>query len=136
MSNEHTQIFRLLRAVRSPYSGQQRMVSDHLSGMPGEIYQEVELFWRQVNLYFFYLNLARRNIDTEISDLDHCSLGFGRNRTPPKGCSHPGQQFVHVERLGDVIVSSSIERLHFDGLLAFYRENDDRNAGFSANCAA
>src|SRR5215469_3485386 len=109
MSDELAQIFRLLCAVRSPHRSQQRMMSDDLPWMPGEVNQQVELFRRQVNFVFLNLNPVRWNVDKKVPYLDYRSLGLKRDCGPPECSADSGQQFVHIERLGDVIVGSGIE---------------------------
>ncbi len=39
-----------------------------------------------------------------------------------------GQELVHAERLGHVIVGAEIERLHLAGLVAAARQHHDRHA--------
>src|SRR5579864_8459269 len=109
MSNEDTQILWLLCAIRPPHRGQQSMMSDDLSRVSGEVHQKVELLRRQMYLLLFNLNLARWNVDTKISDVDHRCLWLERDRHPPERSSDPSQQFVHVERLCYVIVGHGIE---------------------------
>src|SRR5215472_8539506 len=109
MSDEYAQIFRLLCTVRSPHRSQQRVMSNDLPWMPGEIYQQVELFRRQMNFVFLNLNPVRWNIDTKVPYLDYRNLRLNRDRCPPKCSPDSGQEFVHIERLGDIIVGPGIE---------------------------
>ena len=54
-------------------------------------------------------------------------------RAPPHGRAHPGQQLVHLERLGDVVVRAGVERLD---LLVAGRprgQHDDRHRVPSAD---
>jgi len=41
-------------------------------------------------------------------------------------------ELLHVERLGDVIVGADVETPQLVGLLAFRRDDDDRNAAVGA----
>ena len=45
-----------------------------------------------------------------------------------QGGAQPGEQLVHAERLGDVVVGAEIERLHLAGFVTATREHDDGNA--------
>src|SRR5579872_902423 len=74
MSNEHTQILRLLCAIWPPHRCQENMMSDNLSRVSGQVHQEVELLGCQMHLVFLNFDLARWNVDAEISNLDHRSL--------------------------------------------------------------
>ena len=46
----------------------------------------------------------------------------------PKGGAHPRKEFIHAERLCNVVVSSEIERLDFASLIAAARQDHDRHA--------
>ena len=46
----------------------------------------------------------------------------------PQRRAHAGQQFIHPERLGQIIVGAEIERLDFSRLIAAAREHHDRHA--------
>ena len=50
----------------------------------------------------------------------------------PQRRAHAGQQFVHPERLGQIIVGAEIERLDLAGLVAAARQHHDRNAVVAA----
>src|ERR1051325_9403109 len=120
MSNEHTQILRLLCAIWPPHRCQKNMMSDNLSRVSGQVDQKIELLGRQMYLSFLNFNLARWNVDAEISNLDHRSLWLELEGRPTQSGPDAGQQFVYSERFCDVIVGACIECFHFDRLLAFY----------------
>src|SRR6266849_5873095 len=46
----------------------------------------------------------------------------------PQSRTHAGEQFVHSERLCQIIVGTEIERLNFSGLITAARQHHDRNA--------
>ncbi len=46
----------------------------------------------------------------------------------PQSRAHAGEQFVHPERLCQIIVGTEIERLNFSGLITAARQHHDRNA--------
>jgi hypothetical protein len=45
---------------------------------------------------------------------------------PPDGGTHAGQQFLHAERLGDVVVRTRVERLDLVGAVGPPGQHDDR----------
>ena len=50
----------------------------------------------------------------------------------PKRRPHARKQFIHAERLGDIIVGAKIKRLHLAGLVAAAGQHHDRNAVVAA----
>src|SRR5215831_9854334 len=44
-----------------------------------------------------------------------------------RSAAHAGEQLLHAERLGDIVVGAEIERLHFAGLVAAARQHYDRH---------
>ena len=58
----------------------------------------------------------------------HDRFLLGR-RGPAERGPQPGQQLVHAERLGDVVVGAGIERRDLVGLRLAHRQHDDRHLG-------
>ena len=56
-------------------------------------------------------------------------------RRPPDGGAQPGQQLVHAERLGDVVVGAGVEGGHLVGLALADRQHDDRDVRPTAQAA-
>src|ERR1022692_832234 len=56
-----------------------------------------------------------------------------RPRRPPDGGAQPGEQLVHPERLGDVVVRTRVEGGHLLALLAPGRQHDDGRGGPAAD---
>jgi len=50
----------------------------------------------------------------------------------PQRGSHAGEQFIHPERLGQVIVGAEIERLDLSRFVAAARQHHDRNTVIAA----
>ena len=77
----------------------------------------------------------RGGVDAEISDLDY-GFGFVLRWDPAQIGADTGQQFVHAERLGHIVVRPGVERLHFLLLLIANRKNDDGHARNGADGSA
>jgi hypothetical protein len=63
-----------------------------------------------------------------------CHHGLVRGRgSPADGGAQAGEQLVHAERLGHVVVGAGVERGHLLGLLAPGGQHDDRDGGPAAD---
>src|SRR5581483_7913172 len=85
---------------------------------------QVPLGWRQVNEFAASADLFGVEVNDEVWRLDGRALARLR-RTAQSG-AQPGEQFVHAERLGDVVVRAGVERGNLDPLGVAGREHDDR----------
>ena len=75
--------------------------------MPHEDLDEVPLGRREPDLGAVAVHPLGREVDGEVGGLDHRLL-LGRRGAAQRG-AEPGQQLVHAERLGDVVVGAGVE---------------------------
>ena len=73
------------------------------------------------------LDDAADEVDGKIADPEHRPLAVGLQLMAQRR-PHPGEQLVHAERLGHVVVGAEIERLDLAGFVAAAGEDDDGNA--------
>ena len=71
----------------------------------------------------------RREVDGEVGGDDHRLL-LGRRGAAQRG-AQPGEQLVHAERLGHVVVGAGVERGDLVRLRLAHRQHDDRAPGSS-----
>ena len=98
--------------------------------------QKIKLFWRQMNVLATNDNAMLRHVDQEVAGCDDlCRLIAGCGAAAQLS-TNAGLKFLHVERLGDVVVGTRIERVNLHLILVADRKNDDGNLRNSANLAA
>src|SRR5258708_17530015 len=95
--------------------------------MLNEHAQELVFLRRQLDLPVADLDDAPYQIDREIADAKNRTFSLNVKLVPKCG-AHPGKEFIHAERLRHIVVSSEIECIDFDGLIATARQNHDRYA--------
>ena len=88
-----------------------------------------------MNCTVIYQNAAGSGIDLEIARFDWPEFRLFRARAAEIGAD-ARQEFLHAERLGDVIVGARIQRLNLSPLLTAHREHDDGNLRLRPQMAA
>ena len=92
--------------------------------------QQVEFSACENNAYPLGIaEFPRNRIDLPAVELDGvvgAVLGVGQGSGPTQDSLDAGQQFVRVERLGDVVVGAHFEADHPRDGIAGSREHDDR----------
>src|SRR5260370_39254057 len=117
LSYKDAQIFRLLHTLASPNGVEQRAMGDHLAGVLGHISQQFEFFGGKVHFPATHSNRMRFQVDMEVTNFNRgCALRQGWNA--PQLRPYSGQQLVHIERLGYVVVGAGIERFNLGALFA------------------
>src|SRR5262249_8744106 len=106
---------------------QQELVRENLARVLNEGAQEIVFFRRKVHLLVADLDDAPDEIDGQITGPEYWPFTMDLKLVAQRG-SHPRKQFVHSERLGDVIVGAEVQRLDLAGLVAAARQHDDRHA--------
>ena len=74
-----------------------------------------------------------REVDREVGRRDDRLLLGGRG-APQRG-AQPGEQLVHAERLGHVVVGAGVERGDLVGLAVAHGQHDDRHRAPAAQAA-
>src|SRR5215470_15746291 len=122
-----------VRVTRSPDLVQQLPLAEQLAGMPHEHLKQVPLGGRQPDVLPTPDDALGRQVDRQVPER-HAWLA--RLRQAAAGCrAHPGQQLVHAERLGHVIVRAGVERLDLVVAVGAARQHDDRRVGPAAQPA-
>src|ERR1700678_58079 len=98
-------------------------MGNHFARPPREIDEQIKFFWREMDFLPFYFDRSRIQIDGEISRHDRGRL-FVCYWTSPQLRPNSCQEFVHAERLGDVIVSPRVQRFYLRTILPAHREHD------------
>src|SRR5215467_6468310 len=114
MSDEYAQVFRLLNAAGPPDSRKQCTMCHDLARVSCEMQQQVKFLRSQPDLMASNRDRSTRNIDTKIANFDDLFSARVRRRCPSQGGSNSCQELINTERLGDVVVGTSIERFHLD----------------------
>src|SRR5262249_15474088 len=95
-------------------------------GMSHKQLQQLIFLRRELHLFLPQLNDAPHEVDGEFTYPKYWTLSVGLQ--PMAQCSpHPGQQFVHAKRLGDIVVRAKIECLDFRDPVAPLRYHQDWN---------
>ena len=87
-----------------------------------QILQKVEFLARQPYLVAAGDHAARREVDFQIVQVQRLLACFRRQRRAPQSSANARQQFLHAERLGDVIVGAGVQRSD----LIFFQVADQR----------
>ena len=99
----------------------------HLAGVLHQHPQQFIFLRREFDFAFADLDDAAHQIDRKIAGAKHRPFALHLQLVPQRR-AHARQQFVHPERLCQVIVGAEIERLHLAGLVAAARQHHDRHA--------
>ena len=118
--------------ARAPHLGQQLALGEQLAGVAEQDLQQVPFGRGQPDRLAAVpamTVLAARSM-TRSPSADHRLVGRGGG--PPDGGAHPGQQFLHAERLGHVVVRAGVQRLDLVGAVGPAGQHDDRGLGPAA----
>ena len=108
LRHEHAQVVRLVVVLGTPHLLQQLALGDELAAVAHEHLDEVPLGRREADLVAVAVHPLGREVDGEVRGLDERLLVSGRG--PAERGAQPGEQLVHAERLGDVVVGAGVER--------------------------
>src|SRR5258708_25165849 len=107
----NAQILCFSTVFRSPNTLQQHAMGKHLTDVGDKLLQKGELCWRQPNFCSSQAHDMPRKVDLEVAKMFYAACGWRRF---PLGTAqhsaHTGEEFFHPKRLGQVIVSTEIER--------------------------
>ena len=98
---------------------------DQAAAVADEHLDEVPLGRREPHLFAVASHLLRRQVDGEVLRLDE--RFFLRGGGPAERSAQAGQELVHAERLGDVVVGAGVERRNLVALGVADRQHDDRH---------
>ena len=102
-------------------------MGEHLAGMLHEHAQQVVLLGRKLHLLVGDLDDAAHEVDRRSPAAEDRPLAM-HLKLMTKRRPHARKQFIHAERLGDVIVGAEVERLDLADLVAAARQHHDRDA--------
>ena len=109
-------------------------MGDEAVAVAGELFDESPFGGGEVHLGAVALDALVCEVDLELAGGDVGFLVAGWGGASQRG-AHAGEELVHAERLGDVVVGSRVERVDLVGLFATDGEHDDRNLGPAAQAA-
>src|SRR4029077_4187478 len=98
-----------------------------------QINEKVKFLRSEAHFAILDVNRAGGKVYAEGPDLDELRLGLLRRRDTSKGGAYPRQELVHIEGLGDVIVGTGIQRLHFDFFFSLHGKHDEGDRGLGPN---
>src|SRR5262245_65447508 len=99
----------------------------NLAGMLHQYAQKFVLLGRQLYFPVADLDDTPHQVDGKIAGAENRTLAV-RLQLVTQRRSHPREQFVHTEGLGDVVVGPEVESLNLSGLIAAAGEHHDRDA--------
>ena len=99
-------------------------MGQHFPGMGHQQPQQVILARRQLHILFAHRDQAAHQIDRQIAAAEDRLLAVRLQAVAQRG-ANAGRQFLHAERLGDIIIGAQIERRHLAGLVVAAGKNDD-----------
>src|SRR6266699_5248305 len=109
LTNEHTQVFRLLSAGCAPYGREQLAMRDNFVWTTGKIDEQFKFFWRQLQFAATDEDCMCVEIDAEIAIFDHPSTNFFL-RSTPQVRADACEEFIYAKRFSHVVVGSGVER--------------------------
>src|SRR5438445_7624784 len=105
---------------------QDEMVGQHLAGMLHQDAQDVVFLRREFYLLALDLDDALDQIDAEVAALENRLFALLLELVPQRDAD-ARHQFVHAERLGDIVVGAEFQSLDDAGLVGAAGEDDDGN---------
>ena len=131
MGQVHAEVVGLLAVRRAPHLLQQLALGDELALVADEHLEQLPLDRRQVDRLAGGVDDRRGDeVDGEVVGGDDRRL---RGRpVPAHGGPQPGEQLVHAERLGDVVVGAGVEGGDLVAFGAPRRQHDDGHVGPAA----
>jgi len=133
LAHEDAKVLRLLCRLDSPNCSEQCAMGDDLTGMPGQVHEEIKFLRREMKGLSKHLREMRSLVDDKVSGLDFCSGALGR---PAQMRANACEKLLNAEGLGYVIVGSRIQRFDLAAFLAAHRQDEYRRRRGFANCAA
>src|SRR5262245_20735791 len=110
---------------RGPELIEKEAMREHLSRMLYHDSKQVIFLWRELDFLAAHFDDTTYQIDGQIAKFEDRMLALYVELVPQRR-PDAGEQFLHAERLGHVIVGSLIERLDLGRLIAPTGQYDDR----------
>jgi hypothetical protein len=124
----------VLRGVLGPPDLlEQHAVGQNLVGVRGEGLQQAVLGRREVDLASGDRDAATLEIDFQVAGAKYRVRTGRRARRVPQSDANAGEKLIDPEGLGQVVVSTNVERNHLVPLGRPRRKNHDRRARVAAN---
>src|SRR5262249_12620943 len=119
------QILRVREVI--PQLAEQELVGEHLAGVLHQRAQKLVFLGGQFYLLVTHLHDAPYQVDREVAGAEDRTLPVHLQLMAQRR-AHAGEQFVHAERLGDVVVGAEVECLDLADLIAPARQPHDPHA--------
>ncbi len=114
----------------SPHLLQQDLAGEHLARLAGQRHQQVELQRGQRDRVAVAGHLVAGYVDGHVADGQH----LGRLRIgPAQPGAQPGDQFLRLERLDDVVVRTGFQSQHHVDRVALRGQHHDRHDGLGSD---
>src|SRR6266542_1732652 len=118
LSHEDAQVVRFGR-VGPPHFAQELSMSDHFARVLHQKNEELVGNRRQVDLAALHEYLALREIDAQFADREHGFFLLGTEvGGVPERYPQAGEELLHAERFGEIVVGSCVERVDLVPLAA------------------
>src|SRR6202011_4761816 len=114
LGHEHPQVVGGVLEPRSPYLRQELMLSDQAALVASEYLEQVPLGGAEADVALRSSYSLRDQIDGEVRRRDERRLAGAVDAS--KGGADAGEELVHPEGLGHIVVSTGVERGDFDCL--------------------
>ncbi len=127
------EVVRLRPIFGSPHLFEQHTISQDFVWVRDENLEQFIFSWRQMHFLPEHGHPPVFKVDFEIARPKNCGLPAFRARRVAQRHPNTGEQFVHAERLGEVVVGAKIERRHLVEFSPTNREHNDRSVPEAAH---
>lgn len=133
LTNKDAEILWLVGRLRSPDRGEQGAMRHDLPGIAGQVKEEVELLWSEVDGFPQDGDGVPDGIHHKVAVLNGSGGALGRS---PEMSAHAGQKLLYSEWFGDIIVGTGVEGFNLGAFVVADGEDQHRTRGLGADGAA
>src|ERR1700722_6875608 len=111
-------------------------VCKNLAGVLCKADEKIELLRRKVRVLTADYDAMLSYIDDEVAESDNRLHLAGGSDASTQLCADAGQQLLNAERLGDIVIRTSVQRLNLHTIMVADGQNKNGNLGDDTNLTA